>query len=774
LLNSSRKSSERHFVSIAGLCRRWFTFLVVCSLSALAQNDLREQSGTNDIRATVKQMTTEMAQSQSVAQNQSANQVPVRIFPYGSQPPIQSLVRNTAPAAGVHLTYWGGPVISNMQVVVVLWGPNVVTTSAADGAASLSQFYTDITSSRYFDLLTEYSTAGITGHNGTSTSNQSIGHGSFATTVTITPAQCPTGGTATTPCIVTDAQIQTELANQINNTHALPGPQTDAQGDINTYYAIYFPPNTTIELDPTTKSCVSGGFCAYHSTTGSNIPYGVMADFSSGLCSTHCGAGTTTFQVVTGVSSHEMAEAVTDSQVGLTGPVPAPPLGWYDPSTTAAPDPGEIADICDPPASQTTTVTAGSHNYTVEPLFSNLQNDCVTAPPVMHMPATGAGPGVQFNLALTVQNSNTNATLSGYTGTVHFTSSDVTAVLPADYTFVAGDAGSHTFQFTLNTPGAQTISVVDTRSGGFTGTADINVSTATDLTTSASPGQITALQGATGLTYATTIRNNGGTASSGTVTLIVNPGSGLNPTALSGTGWSCTLATLICTRADALASGASYPDVTLTFNISATAANSTTSISSTVSGGGDANLGNNTANATVNIGPVVSITSSTPSATVVAGGAAQYTIGMTLGATAGSVTFNCAGLPTASTCAFSPTALTSSGNVTMVVATTARGAVVTGPRPGNRNPWLLLGLLSLAAMAVFTLSRRTQARPARLAPIFATCALILVGIVAGCGGGGSSTNRNVIVGTPQGTYTLTFTATSANGTASKTMTLIVN
>jgi hypothetical protein len=772
LLNSSRKSPERHFVSIAGLCRRWFTFLVVCSLSALAQNDLKEQSGTGDIRATVKQMSNEMAQSQSVAQDPAPSQVPVRIFPFGSQPPIQTLVRNTAPVAGAHLTYWGGPVISNIQVVVVLWGSNVVTTSPADGTASLGQFYTDITSSRYFDLLTEYSTAGITGHNGTSTSNQSIGHGSFATTVTITPAQCPAGGTAATPCVVTDAQIQTELANQINNTHALPAPQIDGQGNINTYYAIYFPPNTTITLG-TAKSCIKGGFCAYHSDTGSNIPYGVMADFSSGGCSTGCGAvGATTFQIVTGVSSHEMGEAITDAQVG-TASFLAPPLGWYDPSGTTAPDPGEIADICDPPASQTTTVTAGSHSYTVEPLFSNLQNDCVSGPPAFKMPGSGAGPGVPFNLRLTIQSAATGNTLTNYTGTVHFASPDNTAVLPADYTFLSSDAGTHVFQFTLGTPGFQTISVADTHAGGFTGSTNVNVSTATDLAATVSPGHFSGSPGATGLTYAISVRNNGGTASSGSVGVVVQVGTGLTATAITGTGWNCTVATSVCTRSDVLNPGQNYPDINVTFNIDSNAGPIATA-GGTVTGGGDSDPANNTDAATVSIGQVVSIASSTPSATVVAGGSAQYTIAMTLGAAAGTVNFSCAGLPTASTCTFSPTSLTSSGNVTMLVTTTARGAVVTAPRPGNRNPWLLLGLLSLAAMAAFTLNRRTQPRPRRLAPIFATCALILVGIVAGCGGGGGSTSKNLIVGTPQGTYTLTFTATSANGTASKTMTLIVN
>ena len=35
-----------------------------------------------------------------------------------------------------------------------------------------------------------------------------------------------------------------------------------------------------------------------------------------------------------------------------------------------------------------------------------------------------------------------------YTGTVHFTSTDPTAILPADYTFTAADAGTHTFNVT--------------------------------------------------------------------------------------------------------------------------------------------------------------------------------------------------------------------------------------------------------------------------------------------------------------------------------------
>src|SRR5207247_2641746 len=60
-------------------------------------------------------------------------------------------------------------------------------------------------------------------------------------------------------------------------------------------------------------------------------------------------------------------------------------------------------------------------------------------------------------------------TASGYTGTVHFTSSDSQAILPANYTFMAGDAGVHTFSATLKTAASQSLTVTDTANGGITG-----------------------------------------------------------------------------------------------------------------------------------------------------------------------------------------------------------------------------------------------------------------------------------------------------------------
>src|SRR5207247_39139 len=54
---------------------------------------------------------------------------------------------------------------------------------------------------------------------------------------------------------------------------------------------------------------------------------------------------------------------------------------------------------------------------------------------------------------------------TGYRGTVRVTSSDAQAVLPADYTFTAADAGRHTFTTTLKTAGSQSLTATDTAAG---------------------------------------------------------------------------------------------------------------------------------------------------------------------------------------------------------------------------------------------------------------------------------------------------------------------
>lgn len=54
-----------------------------------------------------------------------------------------------------------------------------------------------------------------------------------------------------------------------------------------------------------------------------------------------------------------------------------------------------------------------------------------------------------------------------YTGTIHVSSSDPQASLPADYTFTAADGGAHSFLVTLKTAGTQSFSVADTANPAF-------------------------------------------------------------------------------------------------------------------------------------------------------------------------------------------------------------------------------------------------------------------------------------------------------------------
>ena len=67
---------------------------------------------------------------------------------------------------------------------------------------------------------------------------------------------------------------------------------------------------------------------------------------------------------------------------------------------------------------------------------------------------------------------------TSYTGTVHFTSDDPTASLPADCTFNADDAGSRVFLVTFNTTGTRSVTATDVDHGALSASATITVASA--------------------------------------------------------------------------------------------------------------------------------------------------------------------------------------------------------------------------------------------------------------------------------------------------------
>src|SRR5207245_9564921 len=88
--------------------------------------------------------------------------------------------------------------------------------------------------------------------------------------------------------------------------------------------------------------------------------------------------------------------------------------------------------------------------------------------------------GNSFSLTVTALDAFNN-TAAGYAGTVHFTSSDGVATLPANSTLTNG-AG--TFSATLKTAGSQTITGTDTITASITGTSNtiaVSTSAATHL-----------------------------------------------------------------------------------------------------------------------------------------------------------------------------------------------------------------------------------------------------------------------------------------------------
>ena len=106
--------------------------------------------------------------------------------------------------------------------------------------------------------------------------------------------------------------------------------------------------------------------------------------------------------------------------------------------------------------------------------------------------------------------------------------------------------------------------------------------------------------GQTGATYTISVQNAGAAATSSTVSVTDTLPAGLAATSIAGTGWACTQPAGPCTRADALAAGASYPPLVLTVSVAGSAAGSVINTAA-VSGGGETNTSNDSASDTTNI-----------------------------------------------------------------------------------------------------------------------------------------------------------------------------
>ena len=118
-------------------------------------------------------------------------------------------------------------------------------------------------------------------------------------------------------------------------------------------------------------------------------------------------------------------------------------------------------------------------------------------------------------------------------------------------------------------------------------------------------------QGQVGAAYTILVANAGQLGTAGAVSVTDTLPVGFLATGISGTGWTCNLGALSCSRSDTLAPRTYYPAITVTANIPENASGTVTDTTS-VSGGGDQNPANNTASSanTIRPAPSVSLNSS--------------------------------------------------------------------------------------------------------------------------------------------------------------------
>jgi len=233
--------------------------------------------------------------------------------PYAAQP-------HPAPPTA-KLTYRSGPLLRNVEVFTTFWGKTWGSTPTSAGLiGKLNRFFEDILVSPAIDQLAEYSVP-----------DQAIGHGSLLGTATV-GAAAPSGS-------VTDSTVQSQVKTWIASK-IVPKPTA------NSLYFIYLEPGVVSILGGS-RSCLN--YCGYHNNVG-KVYYAVMPYPACDGCLGPLSA----FDALTGTSSHELCEAITD---------PVPGSGWYDDVN------GEIGDICAWNFKQ----IAG---YTVQMEWSNRLNRC--------------------------------------------------------------------------------------------------------------------------------------------------------------------------------------------------------------------------------------------------------------------------------------------------------------------------------------------------------------------------------------------------------------
>src|ERR1700722_3830202 len=272
--------------------------------------------------------------------------------------------------------YNGGPVVNNPQVYNIFLGD---WSSAANQnrATRLNQFITDLMSSSYMNILSQYGCGSS---------------GTFVNGVFI----------ANTNHALLDSDLHTFIQNAINGK-TLPEPTSG-----NSVVYIFFLDDSTGIADGTNILCEASGDNAfgYHSsfttTAGNQGYYAVVPGLTDTCLANSCPGGDagcslqttmTQEQRQTKVLSHEFSEMISD-------PEGAGPFAWQDFADASS---GENGDICN--FKTPGTITVGANTWTVQPMYSKWDDMQATGAPTCIFGPPSPLPSLLPNVSLILDRS---------------------------------------------------------------------------------------------------------------------------------------------------------------------------------------------------------------------------------------------------------------------------------------------------------------------------------------------------------------------------------
>lgn len=195
---------------------------------------------------------------------------------------------------------------------------------------------------------------------------------------------------------------------------------------------------------------------------------------------------------------------------------------------------------------------------------------------------------------------------------------------------------------------------------------------------------------------------------------------------------------------------------------------------------GDSNYSSSTSNTITATGastPAIMLGSSASSLQIAAGSTGTATLTVTpQNGYSGTVQFSCSGLPVNSTCSFSPSTVTPTGNIaattTLTVATNVQ--VVANDVLSRPLSKAVLSLAFLMGFGFLAGNKRANRRLRQLSKAGSLCLMLLLGItlVVGCGGGNTSASGPSSPVTSAGTSTVTVKAVDSTSTSVSATTVL--